>query len=310
MPIENTLIVPIIRPDFIKRMLETLQKHTTNYRVIVIDQSNSDVEKECKGLYHLWVKSYRNLGFSKAMNLGAQMSNTPYITMANDDIEFIDPRWWQGIKDTFAMDEKIVAVNPMSPREGAWGYGLTDQNKDTWTPREGFARDPDDPESVVPVRDGKPFTYKEFTPEDYDFLLNDHPTWTKDTLCDGIAMFFTVFKREGLKEIGLLDERFYPGSGEDYDMMGRIYSCAWPVDREKCDPDFHRRAVGTTKSWIWHWWGKSKEKVGTLDIQMSRDQWNHINLLWPDGFDTWGHNTVNGEKVPFHRVPDVFIDEL
>jgi len=94
-------------------------------------------------------------------------------------------------------------------------------------------------------------------------------------------------------------------------MMGRIYSCGWPESREICDPEFHKRAVGTTKSWVWHHWGKSKEKVNTIDLQMSRDNWNHIDQLWPNGFDTWGHGRdKDGNKKPFNRVPEVFIDSL
>lgn len=266
---------------------------------------------KCKGLYHLWIKSYRNLGFSKAQNTGALLSNTKYICLMNDDIEFIDDRWWQGIEDTFAMDKRIIAVNPMSPREGAWGYGLTNENEDTWQPKEGYARDPDDPKSIVPIQNGKPFTYKDFTPEDYDFLLNEHPGWEKNSLCDGIAMWCTVFLKSGLEEIGLLDERFYPGSGEDYTMCCEAYSCAWPVDREECDPSFHRRMVGTTRSWVWHWWGQSKDLVNTPKLELSRENWNRGGDLWTHDPDPWGHWTDNnGTKRPIRRVVPKFIDEL
>lgn len=313
MQIINTIVIPIIRHEFLPKMLESLYKYTPpNFRVIVIDQTtDTRAQTTCANKVHLWIKSYRNLGFSKAMNIGIRLAQTPYITLANDDLQFMDSRWWQGIMDTFEMDEKIIAVNPMSPREGAWGYGLTQANKDTWVPKEGFIRDPDDPESVIPVINGKPFGHQyNYTEDEYASLLENHPCWERDTLCDGIAMWCTVFKKEGLEEVGLLDERFYPGSGEDYDMLGRAYSCAWPESREDCEPRYHRRMVGTTKSWVWHHWGKSKEKVGSIDLEMSREQWNHINLLWPNGFDSWGHKNENNKKTPFKRISEVFIDEL
>lgn len=319
MPVEATFIIPIIQKNFIKRCLETLKKYTPiEYRVIVIDNNNLDeAEKECKGLYHLWISSYRNLGFSKSMNLGTILSQSPYIVMLNDDVEFINKRWWQGVLDTFAMDEKIIAVNPMSPREGAWGYGYRSDNKDTWKPPDGYTKDTET--SITPVINGQPFVYKEeYTEQDYTDLLNNHPRWIKNSVCDALAMTCTVWKREGLKEIGLLDERFYPGSGEDYDMMGRVYSCGWPHYQDTCDPSKHHRAVATTRSWIWHWWGMSKDEISAKDptnkLFASRPRWNNLDELWPDGFDCWahGHRTENGQDIryPYERDPVVFTDDL
>ena len=249
----------------------------------------------------MWIRPYRNLGFSKAVNTGFALCQTEYMTCLNDDVEFISPDWWQGILDTFAMDKKIVAVNPNSPKEGAWGYGLTEQNKDTWTPREGFVRDQDG-KSVVPLIDGVPISTPALARQHYDGLLNRNPIWDKNSLCDGLACWATVFKRDALKEIGLFDERFYPGGGEDYDMMCRIYS-------KKL------RAVGTTKSWVWHWWGKSKDDIsgknpadGLFD---SRPRWNDLDELWGPDFDVWGHVTQpNGERVPLVRKVPPLIDEL
>lgn len=310
----NTIIVPIIHGGYIGRFLETLWSYTEpNFYVFVIDQCADD---EAYNKYHknthLWIKSYRNLGFSKAHNTGIKLAQTPYISLYNDDIEFIDKRWWQGILDTFTQDEKIIAVNPMSPKEGGFGYGLTTENKETWVPKKGFLRDG---EFVVPeLPDGSGLYYKEeFTSKDYDFLLNDHPCWKKDTVCDAICMWGTTFTRKGLDTIGMLDERFYPGNGEDYDMNGRAYSCAWPTARDECDPTYHRRMVSTTKSWVWHHWGQSKNFLtspNSASLSLSRDSWNNIGDLWPGGFDVWSHKTVNDKKIPYKRVPDIFEDDL
>lgn len=301
-----TFVVPILRGDFIKPCLESLYKYTPiDFRVIVIDNNNLDeAEKACRGLYHLWIKSYRNLGFSKSMNTGILLSQTPYVALMNDDLVFMDERWWQGIVDTFKMDEKIIAVNPNSPKEGSWGYGLTSENKDTWKPREGFTVCENDIEHVVPIKpDGTSFEYKDkFTKEDYDFLLNNHPIWTKDTLCDAIAMWCTVFKREGLQKVGLLDERFYPGGGEDYCMNCEAYSQGL-------------RMVGTTKSWVYHHWGRSKDAISGKDptnkMFESRPRWNANEEIWGDNFDVWGYeNLPDGSKRPLKRLLPKFIDDL
>ncbi len=300
----NTIIIPCIRSDYIGKMLETLYKYTpANFNVIVIDQTIDNVAQNlCQDKVQLWIKSYRNLGFAKAMNTGILLANTPYITLANDDLEFMNATWWQGIIDTFAMDPRIIAVNPMSPKEGSWGYGYRDDNKETWQPNGKYVTD-ETKLSVYPKKlDGTGFFYKEnFSNEDYDFLLNHNPCWSKDSMCDAIAMWCTVFKKEGLEEIGLLDERFYPGGGEDYDMCCRAYS------REK-------RMVGTTKSWVWHHWGKSKDDMAaknpTDKMFTWRPRWNANEEVWGDRFDVWGHYEENGIKKPLVRIVPPLIDEL
>lgn len=309
----KTFIFPIIRKDFIGKALETLHKYTEDFYVFVIDQTgDSETYDKYNKLSHLWIHPYRNLGFSKAMNTGIVLSQTPYIGLMNDDIEFMNKRWWQGIIDTFETDKNIVAVNPMSPKEGAWGYGLRADNKDTWQPDPKKWVTDETKESVYPVKpDGTPLLYKEeFTEEDYDFLLNNHPNWSPNTTCDAIAMWGTIWKKEGFEELGLLDERFYPGGGEDYDMDARAYSCAWPKERDECDPTYHRRMVGTSKSWVWHHWGSSGRQDYQDKLFESRKRWNANDELWGDKFDVWGHETIEDKKIPLKRVPEIFIDEL
>lgn len=289
----NTFVIPFIRSDFIGPMLDSLKEHAGHeYNVIAIDQTTDrKAQEENESKVTLWIRPYRNLGFAKAMNLGVVISQTPYITMANDDLEFFDPRWWQGILDTFAMDERIVAVNPMSPKEGAWGYGLRSDNEDTWKPPKGYVYDGNggiEPDTPYKIRDAK---Y-------YDWLVNEHPGWQKGTLCDGIAMWCTVFKREGLQKIGLLDERFYPGGGEDYDMDCRAYSQGL-------------RMVGSTKSWIWHHWGRSKDAISGIDpkntLFASRERWNANEELWGKEFDIWGKDK---QGIPLVRKSSIYIDDF
>ena len=289
------MIIPIIQHGFLKKCLETLYKYTPdNFYVFVIDQTPDGVFQGAYEGVHMWIRPYRNLGFSKAMNTGIVLSQTPYVTLLNDDVEFIH-EWWQGIEDTFKMDERIIAVNPNSPKEGAWGYGLTSGNEDTWKPREGFVYDGD--KSVIPVINGVTIDTPEKAKEHYDELLNDHPVWQKDTLCDGIAFWCTTFKREGLKQVGLLDERFYPAGGEDYDMDCEVYSRGL-------------RGVGTTKSWVWHHWGKSKDDISGKDPQnpiFSRPRWNALEENWGDEFDVWGKDKSG---KPLERLQPKLIDEL
>lgn len=328
-----TFIIPIIQHRFLKRCLETLYKYTdVDFRVIVIDQTPDGVfQEEYKGV-HLWIRPYRNLGFAKAVNTGIKLAQTEYVCALNDDTEFINKKWWQGVIDTFAMDEKIIAVSPMSPKEGSWGYGYREDNKDTWQPKEGFAYEGTNKEAIYPIKDGTPLFYKEeFTEDDWDFLINRNPVWVKDSVCDGIPMWCPIFKREKLYEVGIFDERFYPAAGEDYDMLARAYSCGFPERRTECNPDFHYRMVGTSKSWMWHFWGKSKDDISGKDpgnaLFESRPRWNNISELWNkdlikdengigiNGEDIWGHGHKKGKngediKFPHIRDPLIFEDDL
>ncbi len=313
----NTIIVPIIQSDYLPRMLETLHKYTQTgtFDVIVIDQTtNREAQDRCEKLATIWVRPYRNLGFAKAMNTGIRLAQTKFVTLANDDIEFIDDRWWQGILDTFASDPHILGVNPMSPKEQGWGYGLTQENDASWQPPKGFARIPDDREGIVPItKTGISFPIKdEYTKEEYDFLLNDHPIWGKDSMCDALTAWCTIFRTEDLigtnPQIGLLDERFYPGGGEDYDMNARAYSCAYPHERTECDPDYHRRLVGSARSWVLHHWSKSR-KFNPENPIFSRPRWNANEELWKPVFDVWAHYEEDGKKWPIHRVAPITIED-
>jgi len=301
--ITNTFVTAVLRKDFYPRMVETLYKYTPhNFKLIIVDQTLDGIG-DVKGA-HLILRPHRNLGFSKAMNEGmihALNWGSEYITCVNDDVEFINSAWWDGIIDTFNMEsgKEILAVAPESPRIPLWGYGDTEGNY----------------VEVIP--------YKEtFTQEDYQYLLKGdfsdvklrYPNLPKTFpdnytgVCDAMAAWCPIFKRKAIIEIGGWDERFYPGGAEDYDMMARIYSKGY-------------RAVSTRGSWVWHHWGKSKDsqseiaKTG-LPIEQSR-RWQDLSYLWPKelnhgkGVDVWGYVTdEQGKRHPCQRVDEPAIVEI
>jgi len=299
---EITYIFTPICDKFISRALYTLYKYSepNSFRVIVIDQRKNgfspEVMKYVRPLIHLYMHPCRNLGYAKAMNEGilhALHWKTPLVCPSNDDIEILDSRWIQGIKDTFAKDERIVGVCPMSPRHAGWGYGV------------------DYYPEILPYKD-------EYTKEEYDYLLKGDftdykgrlpktfPRQLGGTVVDGAVFVMPYFKREVFEKFGLLDERFFPGSGEDMDLMARVY-------REE------GRIVSSSLSWIWHWWSKSKDLFASGELEdpyyKNRSYWNNMGELWrPEdneghGHDPWGHyKNEKGEKVPLKRVEDIFTD--
>lgn len=295
----NTFVLFPVLPDYVGAFLRTLHQFTPpNFQVIVVDQTKDGIYDVVKPFNpELYVRSYRNLGFSKAANMGAALATTKYVTIANDDVEFINNRWWNGIEETFSSDERIIAVNPNSPKIAMWGYGCDHYTKFEILDQQSCA-----------------------TEAGYDYLLKGDyknlegrtiidkgetkplPTsfpLTQTGVIDGIATWFTVFKREVYWGLGGFDEKYYPGGGEDQDMNARAYSKGL-------------RMVGTMKSWVWHHWSSSRDHPEKLPPLRQDLVWNNHDELWPPELnfgarmDPWGHRTdENGNKVPLKRVAKV-----
>jgi len=58
-------------------------------------------------------------------------------------------------------------------------------------------------------------------------------------------------------------------------------------------------------SWVWHYWGQSKDERDGLATALpaAREQWNKLNVLWPDGFDVWGKDPET--QQPYRRMTEV-----
>lgn len=292
-----TYIFTPICEVFLARALFTLWKYSEpgSFNVIVIDQTKDQFSKPLmdyiRDKVHLYIHPMqRQLGYAKAMNEGiihALHWQTPLICCANDDIEIMDKRWIQGIWDTFAKNEKIGVVVPMSPRVAGWGYGVS------YNPE------------ILPYK-------TEYTKEDYDYLLagdftdstaklpKTYPRKVTGTIVDGAVFVMPYFKREALLDVGLLDEHYYPGSGEDVDWNARAYQKGW-------------RVVSTSYSWIYHWWTKSKDLFASGELEneyhkpLNHPYWNNESELWPHGFDVWGKDK-DGNLYP--RVKEIYVDPV
>jgi GT2 family glycosyltransferase len=302
-----TFVYPIIRTDYIGKSLKTLHKYTKreDILVVVVDQSFEGMyDSSAANPYEQGIDLYirmKNEGFSKAANEGIIHGlkwNTPYIAVVNDDTEFMYEGWLDDAISEFDTDPNILAVCPESPRVAGWGYGLEHginidllPHKDVYTKEdiEYLKKGDYDAEEI---QSRHPFTIPKTFPI------------TKRGVVDGIAMWCPIFKREAFIELGLFEERFVWGGGEDYDMLARAYSCAFPIDRDECDPTFHRRMVSTMKSWVWHWWGQSKDVKEQLrpELFQGKEPWNDNGQLWGPSFDVWGHyKDENGVHKPIKR---------
>ncbi len=307
--VECTFTYPIIRTDFIDKSIQTLFQFTDNskFRVIIVDQSmNGWNGKEVTRVLEHGGKiiRQRNGGFAYGANTGLIHGlrwGTPYLAVINDDVELIYSGWWEDLLEEFKTDPRIIALNPECPKVAMWGYGMTGGEYVEILPyKEHYTE-----EDIAYLKSGN-YNESEIKSR-HPFVIPKPFPFTKRGVIDGFAGWLPVFKREGLLEVGLYDERFVWGGGEDYDMMCRAYSCAWPIDRTVCDPKYHKRMVSSMRSWVWHHWGKSKDESQTLDPRLfeGREGWNRLDDLWTPYCDPWGH-AREADKKPLHRDPLVY----
>ena len=267
----NTICFPIIRMDFILPALASLREHTPpNYRTIVVNQCKPNREFE-QMLYQTCdyiIRPHYNLGFAQASNLAMRLAPTPYVTVSNDDILFLEG-WYEGIEKTFAKFPRAIAIGPMSPKEPGWGYGEPGY-REHLTLEE--SQDPANIEKLIEKWHG--------------------------SVIDGLAMFLVVFKREEWQEIGMFDERFRFGGGEDYDSLARIYQAGY-------------RALATSYSWVYHHWGQSKDEKDGFAVALPRQgkAWNYLSTkgnpeegLWEPDCDIWGSGCTRTDPVVY-RAP-------
>lgn len=274
-----TVIIPVILTANIDRCLETLYRYTEagSFYVYIIDMSVRGLDATAlrnryKNLMVIRtpksdVHYTGNLGFAQATNLGISLVQTPYFMMCNDDVEFLNSRWFQGILDTF---EQVAKDTPESPAVIACcaSVRLAD-----W--------------SVGSDKDFDIMPYKEnYTQEDWDFLINEphyvneHLTIQPGSVFDGVTMYACVCDTKKFLEVGLLDEKYFSGQGEDYD-----WSCKSRMYGYRC--------VATTKSWVFHHWSSTfralRDEIEEVkSLQIPELNWNNNHEKWGQRFDIWG----------------------
>lgn len=301
-PKVNTFVIPYLCGDLIFKCLETLYKHTEpNFYVIVIDQSLEGLDPNLRDKYSnlMVVRTPKsdlhhtgNLGHSHATNLGVSLSQTPYVTFLNDDVEFINKKWWQGAVDTFDKVEKATPTRP------ALLVNVASIKLPDWS----VGRPKGEDHYILPYKE-------EYSEEDWDYLVNEshyvneHLTITPGSVIDGINLYCSVVDTKRLLEVGLVDELWYPGSANDYDLCCRASM-------------FGYRCVSSTLSWVFHHWSKTFENDEIRNM-MVQDELQHLDLKdkWGDRFDLWGvrcskedcdeiMHTDDGVKATCPKHPD------
>lgn len=287
MPKENTFVIACVRNDLIERCLETLYKYTANnFYVTVIDQSVKGIDMSLRDKYKnlMIIRAPKtdihytgNLGFTQATNIGIQLATTPYVTFLNDDVEFVNKGWWQGVMDTF---DKISRESPERP---AMLVNVASIKLPDWS----VGKPQGEHHYILPYK-------RDYTEADYQSLLNEehyvneHLTIKPDTVIDGINLYCSVAETKKVLEVGLLDELWYPGGCDDYDFCCRASM-------------FGYRCVGTTLAWVFHHWSQTFAYVrDKADLVQDELREGDLNNKWGWKIDKNGEYSLNdkGDKIP------------
>lgn len=203
----------------LERAIETLYKHTPNnfYVYVVYQGEDNDLYNRIKDKVHFFIRPHRNLGFAKGMNTMIKLAQTEYVTICNDDVELLYPEWWQEVMDIFVENPHIMGFNPHSPcNKQSSGNRLAQ------------------------------YEYKpDYTPED---IVKMKEIFKHERFYIGCCTYFTIFKKEFFDKVGLFDESFGQGSGEDYDLMVRAGKLGYNI-------------AGGSRVMVWHWWGNTKDNM-------------------------------------------------
>lgn len=222
----NTFIIPILNNyEGALKLVKSIKKYTPdNYYIFIINNGfpyenieSLNTIKKLKEESHLWIDPYRNLGFGKAMNIGIKLAQTEFVTLSNDDVEILYPEWWEEIMIKFRLEPKLGGFNPHSfVNKNAQGDRVIQYDiKDNYTK---------------------------------DDILKMKEIFKNEREYIGGCTFFTICRRRMFDDVGLFDESFGQGSGEDYDLDIRAARKNWIIK-------------GGSSTMVLHWWGKTKDNM-------------------------------------------------
>lgn len=230
----------------VRKSLETLRSKTPADRinkVIFIDQNPEYQQVDDLVDLHLYTGGI-GLGFSKAMNFGLRLSDTPYVMCANDDIFYLHPRWIESMEELFALYSTALCCNPNSISNPS-------------APGAPAVYNPDFPHR------------EEWTDEEYDKLEKEVGRNENGSLfaIDGICTWGPIFKRATLEKVGstipfqcYFDEAF-PVGGQDYALNYNAYLT------KNEDNNFGGYRMLGGGGFVEHLWYQTKRPDGTIGVK-------------------------------------------
>lgn len=213
----SIIIVNYNTKELTKQTLNSIfkYKHNLEYEVIVVDNNSSDdsvnmITNELPQV--ILIQNKKNLGFSRANNIGINRSKGRYILLLNSDTIIQE--------DTL---ETMVSFMESNYNVGAAGCKviLPDGSLD-----KACKRSFPTPQNALynALKLDKLFPHnKKFGEYNLTYLDEDEIHEV-----DSLVGAFMMVRREAIEEVGLLDENFFM-YGEDIDWCYRIKKAGWKI---------------------------------------------------------------------------------
>jgi len=115
----NTFIVTAVHDKYIERCLKTLNEtiNREEHRIIFLEcpsyEPRNTLYDIIKPYVDIYVRTEKNYGFSKTVNLGLAWVFTPYFTVVHDDCWFIHKGWWNKVKEDLDKRKDTLMLQPV-----------------------------------------------------------------------------------------------------------------------------------------------------------------------------------------------------
>lgn len=109
-----SIIIPTLKLDFLIECIESIENNTQeDYEIIVVNDGGSDPVflEYLETFGHKYITAHKNLGYSKACNIGFKLAKYDYVCTLNADT-LVHQGWLTHMLDTIESEELIAAVAP------------------------------------------------------------------------------------------------------------------------------------------------------------------------------------------------------
>ncbi len=214
----SIIIVSYNTKEFVKKCIESIYEtvNDVSFEVIIVDNASTDGTKEeaqnLKYPDYTYIQNSKNLGFSKANNIGIKKATGKYILFLNPDIELHSKtldgmvKFMDEHKDAGAATCKLVTPNGKIDDATHRGFP---------TPWNSFTHF-----SGLAKLFGKTKLFGGYNLRYMDF--------SKTHQIDALAGAFMIVRREAGVEVGWWDEDYF-FYGEDIDFCYKLKQKGWKI---------------------------------------------------------------------------------